>query len=656
MKVNSQNPNIKFLNEMKNLISEIEKNKNELKIYLNNIIESEDTKKYEDEFKKEIENLSDCINTKKDIKEKQKFLGYLKKAYKNYNENKLLVYENTFIKKIKENTQKLQDLMNKIIIEFDPPKENYLCNDINIDVRKLENSNEGNYNYYGQQDNRKTCFEGYSSFDQNNNSESIKNEDNGHKKEIDYFCSVCSKKEAIYLCDNCNQLFCQECFETIKKFDNTNNKCEHNTQKISDVKSQNEKGKILYLNSLKNYIKSIMIKSNYLFNSEIIKYKSMNDSKIEYIKKIYFKYPFLEKINDFNSEINFLIDINNILENNFNIGNLDSKSFCISDMDKTLLDSILSIFKDDPNNYKYIRENVREISEDEDDSNQDIENEIYIEEEEINSIINKFYYFINLIPKKRIKYNKKNIKSLLFEEIANKYKIKKSNIYLLFDGKNAFINYFIKTEKFSSMSLQKIKKIFLNVNKKIYEYKKIYENLSLLIDKKYLDYKGNTICPNSSNNLFRGTEKYNPPYGWIGIGLKVLNIYEDNNWLEDKTKYSKWAIAYHGVGHTLYSNEIKEVLKNIITKNGLIEGDNKQKFNSKDIRHPGEIIGEGIYLTPYIDIAENFAGTISICNKIYKVILMAKVLISEIKEPNDINYWILNKNYVRIYRILLKEI
>lgn len=138
--------------------------------------------------------------------------------------------------------------------------------------------------------------------------------------------------------------------------------------------------------------------------------------------------------------------------------------------------------------------------------------------------------------------------------------------------------------------------------------------------------------------------------------LKVLNIYEDNHWLEDKTKYSKWAIAYYGVGHTLFSNEIEEVLKNIITKNGLIEGNNKQKFNSKDKRQPGKIIGEGIYLTPNIDIAENFAGIISICNENYKVILMAKVLISEIKEPNDINYWILNKNYVRIYRILLKEI
>ena len=76
-------------------------------------------------------------------------------------------------------------------------------------------------------------------------------------------------------------------------------------------------------------------------------------------------------------------------------------------MDKTLLDSIVSIFKDDENNNKYIRENVIEISEDEDDSNQDIENEIYIEEEEVNSKINKFYYSINLIPKKRISYKKK---------------------------------------------------------------------------------------------------------------------------------------------------------------------------------------------------------------------------------------------------------
>ena len=64
-----------------------------------------------------------------------------------------------------------------------------------------------------------------------------------------------------------------------------------------------------YLNSLNNFIKSILIKSNCLFNSEIIKSKSTNDSKIEYIKRIFFKYPNMEKINNFDSEINFLKDI-----------------------------------------------------------------------------------------------------------------------------------------------------------------------------------------------------------------------------------------------------------------------------------------------------------------------------------------------------------
>ena len=299
---------------MKNLISEIKKNSNELKKYLNNIIESKDSKKYEEEFKYEVENLSTNIKVGKGLKEKQKFLGFLKQAFNNYNENILLIYENEFIKKIKENIQKEHDLMNKIIIEFDPPKENYLCND-NIDESISKNSNKVNDNYSWEQNDIKTFFEYDSSFDKNHNSKSQINDGSGQKKEIDYACSVCSKEEAIYLCDNCNQLFCQECLETIKKFDDANNKCKHNLQKISDMKSQNEKGKKLYLSSLKNYIKSIMIKSNYLFKSGKIKSKSMNDSKIKYIKKIYFKYPFIDKTNDLNSEINFLIDINNIVVN-----------------------------------------------------------------------------------------------------------------------------------------------------------------------------------------------------------------------------------------------------------------------------------------------------------------------------------------------------
>ena len=118
--------------------------------------------------------------------------------------------------------------------------------------------------------------------------------------------------------------------------------------------------------------------------------------------------------------------------------------------------------------------------------------------------------------------------------------------------------------------------------------------------------------------------------------------------MEDTSKYSKWAIAYQ----TLSSNKILYTFKNIITKNGFMEGNNKKKYKTNQ----SKTIEENIYLTPYIDIAEKYTGNISLNYKNYKIVLMAKVLISNIKATNDENYWRLNKKDVRIYRILLKEI
>jgi hypothetical protein len=291
-----KNSNSKFLEEMNEAIDKIGENSNELKTYLNKIIDSKEIKEYEKMFKDEVDNLS--TNLDKELKIKQKILDSLKQKFKCYYENILLVYENIFIKTIKEYNKKLHDLINKIIIEFEPPKENSLFIDNNIDISTSGNSNQFNDNNINQVTSSNDLYPDCSS-DNNNNNDNIENNvDNEQNKEIDYFCSVCNnKKEAIYLCLNNNQLFCQECFEFIKQNDNSNN---NNPQKLSDLKSQNEKGKKLFLSSLKNYIKCIMIKSNILFNNEKIKYKSMNNS-ILYIKKIYFKYPFLEKINDINS-------------------------------------------------------------------------------------------------------------------------------------------------------------------------------------------------------------------------------------------------------------------------------------------------------------------------------------------------------------------
>ena len=39
-----------------------------------------------------------------------------------------------------------------------------------------------------------------------------------------------------------------------------------------------------------------------------------------------------------------------------------------------------------------------------------------------------------------------------------------------------------------------------------------------------------------------------------------------------------------------------------------------------------------------------------------EVLLMAKVKIGQIVEPEGSDFWILNNDYIRIYRVLFKEI
>ena len=54
-------------------------------------------------------------------------------------------------------------------------------------------------------------------------------------------------------------------------------------------------------------------------------------------------------------------------------------------------------------------------------------------------------------------------------------------------------------------------------------------------------------------------------------------------------------------------------------------------------------------------IAEEYSGTFNFNNKEYKIVLMAKVLVENIREPKDHSFWILNEGDIRIYKILVKE-
>jgi len=68
-------------------------------------------------------------------------------------------------------------------------------------------------------------------------------------------------------------------------------------------------------------------------------------------------------------------------------------------------------------------------------------------------------------------------------------------------------------------------------------------------------------------------------------------------------------------------------------------------------------VGTGFYLSPNINLIKGYSKAILFNKRKYKIILMAKVLIKNIKEPNYYNFWIINKkDDIRFYRILIKEV
>ena len=75
----------------------------------------------------------------------------------------------------------------------------------------------------------------------------------------------------------------------------------------------------------------------------------------------------------------------------------------------------------------------------------------------------------------------------------------------------------------------------------------------------------------------RGGKDYNPPLGWIGIGLKVLDKYDngDNTWIGMKNLPREWCVAYHGVARDQPSDDVKKVT-GLIYKSTFIAGKNQE--------------------------------------------------------------------------------
>jgi len=369
-------------------------------------------------------------------------------------------------------------------------------------------------------------------------------------------------------------------------------------------------------------------------------------------------YPSLGDKNDINQITKYLTEIYNLKEESSI--NTNDRLNKIDIAFKLLLANIL----DEPSSSTSRKDNGAFNYEDE----EDIDDEIYIpnrpKKNPISNQKNKntnifnfekikrnLIYFINIISKDNKYFNNDEIKSIS-DAISKYLSLQNNNLFII---QNSRINEFIKSSNFEDISLDNIK--FQPISSKFYELKSLKNELLIKeyhFKKNLFDNSGNFLNPNSRQNIFRGKERYDPPYNWIGIGLNVIGKYEDDKWLNDISDKSEWAIAYRGIGTNISSNDVKKYLRYFIEK-GLNIAKSSSKSKSNDKRR-WKKVGEGIYMTPYIKIAEKYTQNITFNNKKYKVLLMAKVKIDKIREPKGTNFWVLNNEEIRIYRILFKSI
>ena len=172
---------------------------------------------------------------------------------------------------------------------------------------------------------------------------------------------------------------------------------------------------------------------------------------------------------------------------------------------------------------------------------------------------------------------------------------------------------------------------------------------------------------NWCTNNIRGGETYMPPTkDWFGIGIKVKDKYENNDWLDCQNKKGEYAIAYLGINNLLnkqeliiedtdrYSRDISNMISHKVFQF-------EANINTKGFccEKCGPKCGNGVCLFQDPQYAENGAGIVDIQGFRIKIILMCRVNPIKIRQPKSFpECWILNptSEEIRPYRILIKKI
>ena len=251
----------------------------------------------------------------------------------------------------------------------------------------------------------------------------------------------------------------------------------------------------------------------------------------------------------------------------------------------------------------------------------------------------------------------------LKKKLSRDYNISEDKIIVTFPQKGSLsVQVIFQTDEFNDLNLNDFKEKFKNETeyKELQKLKDIHEDVivsACRLKRSQLDSRGNrTDGWGVGEN--RGGKPYDPPLGWIGIGLKVWDRYDNGNntWIGMNNSPGEWCVAYHGIARNKSSDEVKNITGKIF-KTEFKGGVNQGHRNHQDKNHPGQIVGDGVYCTPHINTALGYAGTSEINGEKYKTVFMVRVKPEAIRDCKCTDYWVVNgkPDEIRPYRILYKK-
>ena len=235
-------------------------------------------------------------------------------------------------------------------------------------------------------------------------------------------------------------------------------------------------------------------------------------------------------------------------------------------------------------------------------------------------------------------------------KLSKDYNIPIDKIIVTFPQKGSLhVQVIFQSDEFNNLN----KNDFINKFKNDEEFKEL-QNLKEI----HSDIIMNVFKFGWGINEQRGNKPYDPPIGWIGIGLNVYDRYDDGDptWIGMNNSKGEWCVAYHGVGRGQESSKVKNIT-GLIYGGGFKPGSEQWHKDCEDIYHPGQKVKEGVYCTPHIKTAESYSGISNINGKNYKTVLMVRVKPDKIRGCKDSgDYWVVSgtPEDIRPYRILYK--